>query len=91
VHQRAYISPVAKLEKLEELKVEGIQLSFGGVKAIDGLRFDLTEREILAIIGPNGSAGRFTLAGMSLPPPQPIRLLSLGLLGHFKILSSIAD
>jgi branched-chain amino acid transport system ATP-binding protein len=51
----AYVSPVAKLGKLAELKVDDIHLSFGGVKAVDGISFDITKREILAIIGPNGA------------------------------------
>ena len=37
------------------LKVDGISLSFGGVKAIDNVSFDIREREVLAIIGPNGA------------------------------------
>ncbi len=37
------------------LKVEGISLSFGGVKAIDNVSFEIREREVLAIIGPNGA------------------------------------
>jgi len=40
---------------LNELKVDGIYLSFGGVKALDGISIDLNQREILAIIGPNGA------------------------------------
>ncbi len=37
------------------LDVEGISISFGGVKALNGVSFDVREREILAIIGPNGA------------------------------------
>jgi len=37
------------------LKVDGISLSFGGVKAISGVSFDVREHEIRAIIGPNGA------------------------------------
>jgi branched-chain amino acid transport system ATP-binding protein len=37
------------------LKVEGISLSFGGVKALTDISFDVREHEIRAIIGPNGA------------------------------------
>ncbi|MDH3597960.1 MAG: ABC transporter ATP-binding protein [Rhodospirillales bacterium] len=37
------------------LKVEDISLSFGGVRALSGVSFDVREHEILAIIGPNGA------------------------------------
>jgi branched-chain amino acid transport system ATP-binding protein len=37
------------------LTVENVSLSFGGVKALDGVSFDVRAREIRAIIGPNGA------------------------------------
>ena len=37
------------------LRVEGISLSFGGVRAINDVSFEIREHEILAIIGPNGA------------------------------------
>jgi branched-chain amino acid transport system ATP-binding protein len=37
------------------LSVEGISLSFGGVKALAGVSFDVREHEVRAIIGPNGA------------------------------------
>jgi branched-chain amino acid transport system ATP-binding protein len=37
------------------LKVEEVSLAFGGVKALQGVSFDVRENEIRAIIGPNGA------------------------------------
>ncbi|MDO9411757.1 MAG: ABC transporter ATP-binding protein [Pseudolabrys sp.] len=37
------------------LSVENVSLSFGGVKAISGVSFDIRKGEIRAIIGPNGA------------------------------------
>jgi len=37
------------------LKVEGLAKSFGGVKAVDGVSFEVAPGELLALIGPNGA------------------------------------
>src|SRR5690348_18480428 len=37
------------------LELERISLSFGGVKALSGISFDVREHEVRAIIGPNGA------------------------------------
>jgi branched-chain amino acid transport system ATP-binding protein len=37
------------------LKVENLELSFGGVHALKGVCFDVKQHELLAIIGPNGA------------------------------------
>jgi branched-chain amino acid transport system ATP-binding protein len=42
------------------LELEGISLSFGGVKALNDISLDVREHEIRAIIGPNG-AGKSSL------------------------------
>ena len=36
------------------LSVENVSLSFGGVKAVSDVSFDIRKGEIRAIIGPNG-------------------------------------
>lgn len=45
------------------LKVSGLGKSFGGVKAVDGIHFELAAGELLALIGPNG-AGKSTTFNM---------------------------
>jgi len=42
------------------LNVKGLNLSFGGLKALDNVDFQVMGRELLAIIGPNG-AGKTSL------------------------------
>ena len=37
------------------LSVDHISLSFGGVRALEGINFDIRKKEIFAIIGPNGA------------------------------------
>ncbi|MCX6000475.1 MAG: ABC transporter ATP-binding protein [Chloroflexi bacterium] len=44
-----------------ELKMEGLHLSFGGVKALDGVSVEVREGSIFGIIGPNGAGKTCTL------------------------------
>lgn len=45
------------------LQVSNLSKSFGGVKAVDLVNFDLTRGELLGVIGPNGS-GKTTLVNL---------------------------
>jgi branched-chain amino acid transport system ATP-binding protein len=61
------------------LKVEGISLAFGGVKALSDVGFDVLEHEIRAIIGPNG-AGKSSMLNVlnGVYRPQAGRITYLG-------------
>jgi branched-chain amino acid transport system ATP-binding protein len=45
------------------LSTRGLSRAFGGLKAVDGVDFDLPAGEVRAIIGPNG-AGKTTFVGL---------------------------
>ncbi|HEY2715248.1 MAG TPA: branched-chain amino acid ABC transporter ATP-binding protein/permease [Solirubrobacterales bacterium] len=82
------------------LAVEGLDKSFGGVHAVDGVSFEVRSREVLGLIGPNGSgktttfnlisgfaradAGRVELAGASIARALPHRIVRHGLARSFQ-------
>ncbi|MBF0525765.1 MAG: ABC transporter ATP-binding protein [Deltaproteobacteria bacterium] len=45
------------------LEAKGLARSFGGIKAVDGVSFELKANQVLGIIGPNGS-GKTTLVNL---------------------------
>lgn len=42
------------------LRIQGLSIAFGGLKAVDGVTFDVQRHRITTVIGPNG-AGKSTL------------------------------
>src|SRR5262249_14688045 len=62
------------------LAVDNVSLSFGGVKAITGVSFDIRKGEIRAIIGPNG-AGKTSMLNVinGFYTPQQGRITFKGL------------
>ena len=82
------------------LRVEGLGLAFGGVKALDGVSFSAEAGSITAMIGPNGAgkttaincvsgayrpqAGRVFFAGGEVTGLAPHRLAHLGLTRTFQ-------
>jgi branched-chain amino acid transport system permease protein len=82
------------------LSLRGVSLSFGNVKAIDGLDLDVAPGQIHGLIGPNGSgktttlnvisgyyaakAGTMTLGADSLPPGMPALRATRGIARTFQ-------
>ena len=83
------------------LKVANLSKSFGGVKAVDGISFELAAGELLALIGPNGAGkstafnmvngqlradvGSITLEGQELIGMAPRDIWRLGVSRTFQI------
>lgn len=77
------------------LEIRDIVLSYGGVRALDGVRIDVPAREITTVVGSNGagksslmkaivglerpSAGEITLEGQSLLNLSPSEIVARGL------------
>ena len=89
------------------LRVVGVTKRFGGLTAVDGVTFDVTPQEIVALIGPNG-AGKTTLfslisgfqpvdggsvafEGQYVTGFAPARMARLGLARSFQIVQVFAD
>jgi branched-chain amino acid transport system permease protein len=82
------------------LALRGVSLSFGNVKAIDGLDLDVAPGQIHGLIGPNGSgktttlnvisgyyaakAGTMTLGADALPPGMPALRATRGIARTFQ-------
>ncbi|HSC62091.1 MAG TPA: ABC transporter ATP-binding protein [Caldimonas sp.] len=89
------------------LKVAGLGKSFGGVRAVDGIDFDLGAGELLALIGPNGAgksttfnllngqlradAGSAKLDGAELVGRSPRAIFRLGVGRTFQIAETFAS
>lgn len=84
------------------LRVRGVTKSFGGVRAVDNISFDLNKGEILGIIGPNGSgkttlinlitgfikkdSGKVFFNGKDITKLPPHKIADLGLVRTFQVM-----
>lgn len=82
------------------LSVSDLAVSFGGVRAVAGVSFDVEAGEIFTLIGPNGagkttvfnlisriyspSAGRMAFDGVDLTKTPPYRIAALGVARTFQ-------
>jgi branched-chain amino acid transport system ATP-binding protein len=68
----------------EALAATGVTKHFGGLVAVDGMSFSVTEKEVLGLIGPNGS-GKTTMmnliSGALKPSSGEIRLYGESITG----------
>ena len=65
-------------------RLEDVHLSFAGVKAVNGVSFEVSPGELFAIIGPNG-AGKTSLfnvlSGVYRPQQGSVEFLGQNILG----------
>ncbi|MBM0127256.1 ABC transporter ATP-binding protein [Pimelobacter simplex] len=89
------------------LEFEDVHLSFGAVKAVNGVSFSVAENELFAVIGPNGAGktsifnvlsgvyrpqqGRVTLHGTSLLGMRPPAIARLGMARTFQNIELFAN
>ena len=89
------------------LRVQDLGKAFGGVKAVDGISFDLHPGELLALIGPNGAGksttfnmvngqlkanqGSIKLSGTELIGKKPREIWRLGVGRTFQIAETFAS
>ena len=81
-------------------QAENLSINFGGIKAVDGVTFDVAPGEVFTIIGPNGagkttifnlvsriyepSGGKLTFAGRDITNVPPHLIASLGIARTFQ-------
>ena len=89
------------------LEVSGITLTFGGVRALSDVSFDVYPGELFAIIGPNGAGktsifnclnqvyrpqqGRIVLDGVSVIGKKPAQTAAMGIARTFQNLGLFAN
>jgi branched-chain amino acid transport system ATP-binding protein len=89
------------------LEFQDIHLSFAGIKAINGVSFEVAEKELFAVIGPNGAgktsifnvisgvyrpqSGRVRFGGEDITGQRPHRIAKLGVARTFQNVELFAN
>lgn len=89
------------------LAVDGVGKSFGGLRAVDKVSFEVTRGQIVGIIGPNGSgkttllnllsgalvpsSGHIRFDGVGIERLRPHRIARLGLARTFQLVRVMSD
>ena len=89
------------------LEVRGLSKSFGGLRAVSDVSFDLREAELLALIGPNGAgkttcfnmlnghlkadSGTVKLGGRNIGGKRPREIWRLGIGRTFQIAATFSS
>lgn len=97
--------PTATISPL--LEVKDLAVSFGGIKAVDGLTFSVGEGEIVSVIGPNGAGktsafncisgfyrpnrGSVVFAGEAITRRKPSTITKLGMARTFQNVRLFAE
>lgn len=81
------------------MRVENLSVSFGGVRAVDGVHLAVNAHEVVGLVGPNGSGksttlnaicgfvraeGRVSLGGADVPLGDPLPPRTMGILRTFQ-------
>ena len=89
------------------LRAQDLSKSFGGVKAVVSVSFDLHEGELLGVIGPNGSGkttlvnlitgflkpdhGKIEYKGQNITGWAPYRIARIGIARTFQMIRPFAE
>ena len=89
------------------LRLAGVTKTFGGLKAVDGVSFEVAEGQIVGLIGPNGAgkttvfnlitgiyrpdAGQITFRNVSLAGQYTHRIVALGIARTFQTIRLFQD
>ncbi len=88
-------------------KADNLAINFGGIKAVDGVTFEVQPGEVFTIVGPNGAGkttifnmltgvykpteGEITIGGVSTRQMKPYQITSLGVARTFQNIRLFKD